>query len=126
MDKPTEKKCLECGQPIKGRIDKKFCNDWCRNAYNNKLNSDNSAYVKNVNNILRKNRRIIEELIPDGEKTFKTTRSKLNQKGFSFTYFTSTFTNQKGVVYHYCYEYGYSPGENDFILLVKRNESMNN
>ena len=24
--------CLYCGKPVKGRIDKKFCDDWCRNA----------------------------------------------------------------------------------------------
>ena len=32
--------CPECGDKLKGRADKKFCSDACRNAYNNKLNSD--------------------------------------------------------------------------------------
>ena len=35
-----EKQCLECGDKIVGRIDKKFCSDGCRNAYNNKVNKD--------------------------------------------------------------------------------------
>ena len=30
--------CLECGEKIIGRSDKKFCNDACRNSYNNKQN----------------------------------------------------------------------------------------
>lgn len=125
MKESAEKICLECGKTIKGRIDKKFCDDWCRNAYNNKLNSDNTAHVRNVNNILRKNRRIIEELIPAKEETYKVSRTKLHQKGFNFTYFTNTYVNKKGVVYHYCYEYGCSPIENDYFLLVKRKETMN-
>lgn len=35
-----DKKCLECGEKIVGRADKKFCNDYCRNAYNNNLHKD--------------------------------------------------------------------------------------
>ncbi len=29
--------CQQCGKPVKGRIDKRFCDDFCRNAYNNNL-----------------------------------------------------------------------------------------
>ena len=29
------KNCLECGDAIAGREDKKFCCDGCRNSYNN-------------------------------------------------------------------------------------------
>ena len=32
------KECLECGVLVKGRIDKKFCSDYCRNSFNNKVN----------------------------------------------------------------------------------------
>ena len=35
-----ERKCLECGTVLKGRSDKKFCSDYCRNTYNNKVNRD--------------------------------------------------------------------------------------
>ena len=41
------KTCLECGEPILGRSDKKFCSDLCRNAYNNKANSDSNNFVRN-------------------------------------------------------------------------------
>lgn len=114
------KKCLECGEEIRGRADKKFCSDLCRNAHNNKLNSDTTNYVRNVNNILRKNRRILENLIP--EETAKTTKNKLLQKGFNFQYYTNTYTTKKGKAYYFCYEYGYLPIDNDFYFLVKRKE----
>ena len=114
------KQCLECGDSIKGRTDKKFCSDLCRNSYNNKLNSDSNNHIRNVNNILRKNRRILEELIP--EETAKATKAKLLHKGFSFTYYTNTYTTKKGATYYFCYEYGYLPLERDYYFLVKRKE----
>ncbi|MBN8702926.1 MAG: hypothetical protein J0M08_07665 [Bacteroidetes bacterium] len=115
-----EKKCLECKEVIKGRIDKKFCSDLCRNSFNNRLNSDSVNYVRNVNNILRKNRRILEELVP--EETAKTSKAKLSDKGFNFAYFTSTYTTKKGDTYYYCYDYGYLPLENNFYFLVKKRD----
>lgn len=54
MPKNEEKVCLECGEKIKGRADKKFCSDQCRVAYNNKLNRDETNYMNNVVNLLRK------------------------------------------------------------------------
>ena len=111
------KKCLECGESFKGRADKKFCSDMCRNAYNNKQNSDSTNYVRNINNILRKNRRILSENIKGD--TGKSTKNKLIEKGFSFGYYTNTYTTKKGATYFYCYDYGYLPLENDYYFLVK-------
>ncbi len=114
------KKCPECDEQIKGRADKRFCTDLCRNSFNNKVNSDTTNYVRNVNSILRKNRRILEGLIP--EQTAKANKSKLLLKGFDFGYYTNIYTTQKGVNYYFCYEYGYLPLEKDFYFLVKRKE----
>jgi hypothetical protein len=115
-----EKKCLECGDAFKGRIDKKFCSDLCRNAFNNKANSETSNFVRNVNNILRKNRKILENLVP--EETAKASKQKLVDKGFNFQYYTHTYTNKKGTAYYFCYEYGYLPIEGGYYFLVKRKE----
>lgn len=115
-----EKSCAECGTKIFGRADKKFCSDQCRNAYNNKLNSDGNNYIRNINNTLRKNRRILMELNPNGKS--KTHRDKLGEKGFDFSYYTNTYTTKAGAVYYFCYEYGYLPLDNNFYALVKRQE----
>ncbi len=114
-----QKNCLECEDKIVGRIDKKFCSDHCRNAYNNKINKDRSNLVRNINNRLRKNYRILEELNP-GDKT-KTSRTKLLAKWFSFDYFTSIYTTKTGTIYYFVYDQGYLPLEGDFYALVKRN-----
>lgn len=119
----NEKRCVECNKPLKGRTDKKFCDDSCRNSYNNKLNSDSNSYVRNINNILRRNRRILEEALPVAEEMAKTTKAKLLEKGFQFKYLTHTYKNKKGNIYYFCYDYGYLLLESDWVLIVKRREA---
>ncbi len=114
--------CTACGKPLKGRTDKKFCDDYCRNNHNNNLNSDSNMLVRNINNTLRKNRRILMSLIPEGEEMAKHPKDKLLREGFSFQYFTHQYTTKKGVTYRFCYEAGYLPLEGDWVLLVKRKE----
>jgi uncharacterized protein YjdB len=115
------KQCLFCSNKITGRTDKKFCNDYCRNAYNNQLKSANSPAVRNINNTLIKNRRILETMLGE-EKMIKQLKEKLLTQGFNFKYFTHNYTNQKGNVYYFCYEYGYLPLEHDWFLIVKRKD----
>ena len=118
----TEKTCLDCGTILHGRADKKFCNDLCRNNYNNQLNSNSYNLVRNINNILRKNRRVLEELNPLGKT--KTTRDKLLVKGFDFDYFTSTYQTNAGALYIFCYEFGYLLLDDDEVLLVKNKKEI--
>lgn len=120
--KERARKCGECGEEFKGRVDKKFCSDQCRNTFNNRNNSDATNHVRNVNNILKKNRRILSELNPEGKA--RVHRNKMSEMGFNFGYFTNQLRTQKGAVYNFCYEYGYLPLENDFFFLVKSRESQ--
>jgi hypothetical protein len=124
MTSLTERNCLICGKPLKGRVDKKFCDDYCRNNYNNqqKAKSSHSSYVRNVNNALLKNRKVLETILSDGEETAKTNKDKLLRLGFQFKYLTHNFTNKSGKTYYYCYDYGYLSLENDWYLIVKRKE----
>lgn len=112
------KTCLECSEKIAGREDKKFCSDGCRNAYNNKINKDSTNFMRNVNNRLRKNYRILTEL--NGEGKTKTTRSKLANKGFDFEFFTNIRQTKAGNTYYFLYNQGYMPLDKDFYILVKR------
>ena len=116
-----KKDCLACGKTLHGRADKKFCNDYCRNAYNNNLKASASTIVRSINNILLKNRRILEAVLGK-EEMQKISKEKLLQQGFHFKHLTHTYTNKKGNIYTFCYEYGYLPLEHDWFLIVKRNE----
>ena len=112
------KNCLECNEKIVGREDKKFCSDGCRNAYNNKINKDSTNYMRNINNKLRKNYRVLSELNSEGKS--KTTRAKLSSKGFDFEYFTTILNTKSGNTYYFVYDQGYMTLENDFYMLVKK------
>ena len=76
MTETESKTCLACGKTLKGRIDKKFCDDYCRNNYNNqqKAKGNHSAFVRNINNALLKNRKILESLKGDKEEHVKANK----------------------------------------------------
>ena len=111
--------CAECGDKIIGRSDKKFCNDGCRNAYNNKHNKDSTNLMRNINNKLRKNHRILSENNFVKGKV-KTTRSRLFAEGFDFDYFTGIRVYKNGAEYRFVYDIGYKFLEDDWILLVRK------
>lgn len=113
------KECLECGTKLVGRVDKKYCSDHCRNAYNNKLNKDSKNLVRNINNKLRKNYRILNSFsLKEGKTT--TTKMKLMDKGFDFDFITNLYTTKKGNTYYFLYDLGYLPLDNDRYMIVKR------
>ena len=100
-----ERQCLECGEKLKGRIDQKFCCDQCRNSYNNRLNQDANKSVRRINGILRKNRRILSTLNPDGKVTVDGVT--LAEFGFNFHYYTNIYVTKTGSTritsYNVCY-----------------------
>lgn len=114
--------CLYCGNELKGRSDKKFCDNNCRNSFNNQKNSDINKTMRNINNRLRKNRRILNDLIPVKEDMIKVHRDKLVQEGFNFTYLTHIYTTQKGKNYHFVYDLGYLELDDNWFLIVKRED----
>lgn len=113
-----EKVCPECGEKIIGRVDKKFCSDYCRNSFNNKINKDSKNLIRNINNRLRKNYRILDALNPEGKT--KTTKARLLDKGFDFEYFTNIYKTKTGNTYYFLYDLGYLPLDNDYFMIVKR------
>jgi len=117
------KTCLNCSKNIQGRADKKFCDDYCRNNYNNQLKAYSNNFMRNVNNALKKNRKILEAFLPEKEDTTKIQRQHMLMKGFQFKYLTHTYTNKKGNTYSFCYDYGYLELEGDWLLLVRVKES---
>jgi predicted nucleic acid-binding Zn ribbon protein len=108
-----KKRCLDCGEIIRGRTDKKFCSDQCRNSYNNKLNRDSNNFVRNVHGLLRKNRRILSDFYNDGKTKVHT--DALIALGYNFNFFTHIIQSADGRECRYCFEFGYRILENDFL-----------
>lgn len=123
MLNPTAKKnCLHCGKELQGRVDKKFCDDQCRTAYNNQFNAIPDI-VKDINQTLKRNRKILEELTPADTGKTRVTLQKLIDKGFNFSYHTNTYLTKAGALYVFCYDYGYLKLDDQFYMLVKRQQN---
>jgi predicted nucleic acid-binding Zn ribbon protein len=116
----VEKKCLDCGDTIRGRCDKKFCSDQCRNNYNNRLNRDSNNFVRNVHGLLRKNRRILADLYNNGK--LKVHKDVLFALGYNFSFFTHIIETSKGHKFHFCFEYGYLETGGDFLELKENTQ----
>lgn len=114
--------CLHCGKVLKGRVGKKFCDDSCRNTYNNLLHSDTNNYIRNINHSLKKNRKILEDFLPAAKEKTSVHKDKLIQAGFLFKYMTHLYIDKTGKTYYFCYDYCYSPFDNDWYLVMKSRE----
>jgi len=115
--------CLECGEKIIGRIDKKFCDAQCRNSFNNKRKRISEKQIIEINRILRRNRKILKQFNPEGKTTVR--KEYLDKLNFDFKFHTHTFTSKHGNTYKFCYEYGYLEIENgEKILIVNEQDYM--
>lgn len=112
-----DKTCCECGDPIKGRSDKRFCCDTCRNAYHNRVNCDANNFVRNVNNVLRRNRRILETMMNHGAPAIS--RYQLVRLGFDFRFFTHYIPEPEGLDQYFCYEYGYRQLDQQSLSIIR-------
>ena len=52
--------CLTCGKALRGRTDKKFCDEGCKNEHNNPLQREEREAIKLIDWILKHNRRVLK------------------------------------------------------------------
>ena len=79
------KKCLVCGEPLIGRIDKKFCSEQCKTHYHNQSPNKSEKIRRALNKILSKNQTILKKYNPEGKTTVRT--EVLKSEGYNFTFF---------------------------------------
>ena len=122
---PVEtKQCLQCGENILGRTDKRFCSDACRNIFHYNANSAPINYVRNVVNALKKNRRVLADLNTGPEGKTKVHREKLLERGYNFMYHTNVHRTKAGNTYIFCFEQGYLELSENWYMLVRRDEYL--
>ncbi len=113
--------CLYCNKELKGRSDKKFCSDECRNAWHNDVAKKDEKEIKRIINILKKNRKILRGL-HDNATGKKAKKELMMRKGFSFDYVTQVQGS-----YRFCFEYGYCGTTNpDYYFIVRGFETIVN
>lgn len=114
-----QKKCLTCQRILKGRMDKKFCDDYCRSAFNNKKYLAERGLIRQVNHLLLKNRRILEAFLEGSHSTVTIMRKTLSARGFQFDFFTHTYFTADGKKYVCCYDHAYSELFNEELLITR-------
>ncbi len=122
-----KKECLTCQRTIQGRVDKKFCDDYCRSAFNNKKYLLERGFIRRVNHLLLKNRRILEHCLDDVHSTATIMRKALSARGFQFDFFTHTYNTTDGKTFFCCYDHAYSELYNEELLvtrLISKTESL--
>jgi hypothetical protein len=109
--------CLECSQPLIGRSGKKYCSEMCKNAHNNKNRVVENDYIKTVNTILQRNRRILMDYSSVSRQS-KVPTIALQADGFDFRFYTHCKANKSGKVVVYCYEFGYLRSDNELVQVI--------
>lgn len=97
--------CRACGKELKGRSDKRYCDERCRNYYHNRLDSADKKYIQKTNNVLKKNRRILQDLLKEETTENKVSREELAMRGFCFQAFTGCMVSKRGSVTYACYDF---------------------
>lgn len=117
----TSKLCLACNKELEGRVDKKFCDPYCKSAYHYKKSQEEEPkFYDKVSNQLKLNRKILKEYNKAGKATL---RAEIVLKlGFNPNFFTHYWKNQKGDVYLFIYEYGFlkkkENGKEKYVLIL--------
>lgn len=99
--------CQHCSSPLQGRSDKKFCDVYCRNSFNNEKLRERTNIMRNIEHALRRNRKILEGMCVANKQL---THSEMLNKGFDFKYMTHQSDNL------YCvYDFAYMIGKGNMI-----------
>jgi hypothetical protein len=116
----SAKQCLLCEKSFRGRTDKKFCDDYCRNSYNNSRKMINNSEVRLVNNALAKNRKILESISKELSSQYvKIKKENLVDRGYSFKYQTQMKKYKNGLFVQFCYDYYYFDLNQDWMVVAK-------
>jgi len=114
----NDRTCLNCQEPIEGRVGKKYCDNYCKSNYfyeKNKMKEQ--SLFRMIDLQLKKNRRLLKEFNKAGKSTVR--EEKFLEAGFNPNYFTHYWKNKKGDVYLFCYEYGFNKRkENNSVKFV--------
>ena len=102
------KRCLQCGEPITGRADRRFCSSACKNAWHYANRKVKHRIFKSVDRILHRNRNVLKSYYQYSQGTRFVPIDRLINKGFNPDVFTgiriSGTTGEKlRIVYDYIF-----------------------
>ncbi|MGF7073880.1 hypothetical protein [Mucilaginibacter sp. 3215] len=142
MPETIIKKCLECGKPLgPGRSDRKYCDEFCKSAYNNrqrtgkvadpaltyepddeqKAREKQSAAMDRICDILVENRVKLLNMYALYERRLSLV--EFNRFGINLNYYTSQHTDDYyEKEFKMCFDYGYHIDGDQVYLVYHGNE----
>lgn len=116
---PKDKRtCNHCGKPLLGRSDQSYCNDTCRNTFNRKkrqeIKSSYNPEIPEIIKIIKRNYEILKSLPSMVESKVKDyiPRDVLKEHGVDTRFYTSTYVDHEGKIWHCVFERCYLKGAN--------------
>ena len=107
--------CLECGEPIYGRTDKKFCDCNCRNRWHSRLRADKDTHLRNTLGILTRNYSILENIFEMNAGTCPA--DVLERLGFRPEYMTHSPIKKGKHLEYRCFDFVYNMSPNKLFNL---------
>ncbi|WP_146697687.1 hypothetical protein [Geofilum rhodophaeum] len=115
--------CLFCETELKGRSDKQFCTPHCKSLYHNRKPNSDEAYIRGINQQIRKNRSALRTACPLGKAT--VSKNFLKKLGMDFKYLTHSWKSNGGNLYYFCYDYGYMQVDDpNKVLIIQQQQYM--
>ena len=111
--------CQQCGKPIRGRTDKKFCDSNCKNTFNFAKRRETRNEVKEIDNYLHRNREILATLMGESKKEMFD-RTVLTRAKFRWEYMTGIYKNKQDKWYHLVYDFAWMEFTDQRILVVRK------
>lgn len=112
--------CKICKKELKGRVDKKFCSQACKNYYHVSLRRVTKNVAKSIDAILHRNRSILLEILGKNNIQKKVKRIYLAEKRFNFKYHTHFNINSNGKTYYFIYDIAWMEFSDDEILIIRK------
>ena len=119
METNDIKTCCFCGKELMGRVDKKYCDDNCRNNHHYVCKKhDDVLLIKDINASLIQNWKILKQLSKNNDKII-VLKQELLRNNFNFDLITNVYKTRKNEEYRVVYDYAYRCLNEDEIVLIK-------
>lgn len=116
--------CLQCGLPLVGRADKKYCDDGCRNTYHNARMMDANRICRPYHRSLKQNYSLLFEHFNSGQQLVH--KDELLMYGFDPKVGTGINLMEDGTLCYGVYDLEYYEKKDRYIYIRKSSNTKIN
>ena len=120
MNRKASRFCLNCGLPVFGRADKKYCDDHCRNDFHNSQAVTNSRLTRSAHKNLRRNYEILSGVVEAG--ICEIAKDELLVYGFTTKPITEMELREDGTMIYGIYDIHYFEKANRMIEVYRKSD----